>query len=167
MEDYYCYRNLFETNLENVNEEEYKDDIQILIINTIKKTFDDFFDLEEFSKVLNYIENNSKELVEYSKKIEKNLMKLSENPNSIEYPLNLIENISKQINKFLSISKEIKTILKLESDSKDLLEYIQKQLSIRFIFLGRHNSGKTSLINSFLGSDILQTSAQECTMAGF
>ena len=69
--------------------------------------------------------------------------------------------------KLKDISKESKTILKLESDSKDLLEYIQKQLSIRFIFLGRHNSGKTSLIKSFLGSDILQTSAQECTMAGF
>lgn len=167
MGDYYSYKKIFETNLEVYNKDDYKDDIQCLIMNQIKNSFDEFFNLEEFSTILTYIENNSKDLLEYSKKMEKNMIALNENPNSIEYPLTLFEKISKQIKKFLSISTKSNTIMTLESDSKDIFDYVTKQLSMRFIFIGRHNSGKTSLINSFLGIDLLQTSAQECTMAGF
>ena len=123
--------------------------------------------MEEFTGILDYIDKNSNELVEYSKKTEKNLSNLIKNPNSIEYPLNMIENINKQLDKFSTLSPKSKTIEKLKSNAKLLLEYIKTQLSMRFIFIGRHNSGKTSLINSFLGINLLETSAQECTMAGF
>ena len=168
LKDYIFYRYIFKKNLKKVNKEETQDDyIKILIINQIKKYFDYFFNLEEFTGILDYIDKNSNELVEYSKKTEKNLSNLIKNPNSIEYPLNMIENINKQLDKFSTLSPKSKTIEKLKSNAKLLLEYIKTQLSMRFIFIGRHNSGKTSLINSFLGINLLETSAQECTMAGF
>ena len=168
LKDYIFYRYIFKKNLKKVNKDEAEDDdIKILIINQIKKCFDYFFNLEEFTGILDYIDKNSNELVEYSKKTEKNLSNLIKNPNSIEYPVNMIENITKQLDKFSTLSPKSKTIEKLKINAKLLLEYIKNQLSMRFIFIGRHNSGKTSLINSFLGIKLLETSAQECTMAGF
>ena len=166
--NYIFYRYIFKKNLKKVNKNEEKDDdIKILIKNQIKKCFDYFFNLEEFKVILDYIYKNSNELFEYSKKTENNLSNLIKNPNSIEHPLNMIENITKQLDKLSTLSPKSKTIEKLKSNAKLLLEYIKSQLSMRFIFIGRHNSGKTSLINSFLGINLLETSDQECTMAGF
>ena len=165
--DYYFYRKLFKKHLNNAKINEVKEDIQFMIINQIKAIFNNFFNLEEFKSILEYVDNNSKELVEYSKKITQNLSNLTKNPKSIEHPISLLENIANKIENFLLISKESKTINKLVKDSKILLNYIKNQLSIRILFIGRHSSGKTSLINSFLGNDLLQTSAEECTMSGF
>ena len=168
LKDYIFYRKLFNKNINKVNDKEIQDDdIKALILNKIKKCFEDFFNLEEFSKILTYIDNNSKELVEYSKKMENNLLNLSQNPNSIEYPLTILESIDALFDKFLILSQKSGTIRKLKNNSEIFLNYVKNQLTMRFIFLGRHNSGKTSLINSFLGINILETSAKECTMAGF
>ena len=165
-EDYYFYRKLF-NKYKNVEKNEVKEDIQIMIINKIKTEFEYFFNLEEFKSILEYVDNNSQELIEYSKKISQNLSNLTKNPKSIEHPISLLENIKNKIESFFLISKESKTITKLFKDSEILLDYIKNQLSIRFLFIGRHSSGKTSLINSFLGIDLLHTSAEECTMSGF
>ena len=168
LDDYYFYRKLFKKYLnKSKNNNEIKEDIQIMIINQMKSIFNNFFNLDEFKSILEYVDNNSKELVEYSKKVSDCLSNLTKNPKSIEHPITLIENIVKNINKFLLISKESKTIKKLVNDSNVLLDYVKNQLALRFLFLGRHSSGKTSLINSFLGIDLLQTSAEECTMFGF
>lgn len=167
LDDYYFYRKLFKKHLNNAKINEVKEDIQFMILNQIKTIFDNFFNLEEFKSILEYVDNNSKEFVEYSKKISENLSNLTKNPKSIEHPISLLENITNKIKNFLLISKESKTIQKLVKDSETLLNYVKNQLSIRFLFLGRHSSGKTSLINSFLGKDLLQTSAEECTMSGF
>ena len=167
LDDYYFYRKLFKKHLKKSKNCEIKEYIQIMIINQIKTIFNNFFNLDEFKSILEYVDNNSKELVEYSKKVSQSLSNLTKNPKSIEHPIELMENIAKEINNFLLISKESKTINKLVKDSNILLDYIKNQLALRFIFLGRHSSGKTSLINSFLGIDLLQTSAEECTMSGF
>ena len=165
--DYIYYKHIFKKNLKKVTDVNNQDDNKILIIEKIKKCFDFFFNLEDFSSLLNYIEKNSNELIEFSKKTEKNHSNLIKNPNSIEYPLNMIDNLNKQLNKFSLLSPKSKTIEKLKINAKSLFQYAKNQLSMRFIFIGRHNSGKTSLINSFLGIKLLETSAQECTMAGF
>ena len=167
LDNYYFYRKLFKKHLKNAKINEVKEEIQFMIINQIKIIFNNFFNLEEFKSILEYVDNNSKELVEYSKKISQNLSNLTKNSKSIEHPISLLENITNKIKNFLLISKGSKTINKLVNDSEILLNYVKNQLSLRFIFLGRHSSGKTSLINSFLGKDLLQTSAEECTMSGF
>ncbi len=122
LKDYIFYRNIFKINLKKINEDEDQDEIKILIRNQIKKCFDYFFNLEEFSSILEYIDKNSNELVEYSKKVEKNLSNLIKNPNSIEYPLNIIENINKQIDNFSKISPKSNTIKNLKKDAQLLNE---------------------------------------------
>ena len=167
LDEYYYYRQLFEKNVNNIKETEENKEISILIINKIKKAFNNFFDLNEFSKILTYIENNSKELMEYSKKINKNISNLTKNPNSIEHPIKLLELLLEKLINFLLINKESKTINILVSNTKMILNYIKNQMAIRILFIGRHSSGKTSLINSFLGIDLLETSSEECTMDCF
>ena len=167
LEEYNYYQKLFIKKSKKLKDFEEKKEIQLLIINNIKKVFDNFFDLNEFSNILTYIENNSKELIEYSKKINRNLNLLTKNPNSIEHPLNLLETLFEKLQNFKLINKESKTINTLIHKENIVLNYIKNQLSIRILFIGRHSSGKTSLINSFLGIDLLETSSEECTMNGF
>lgn len=105
--------------------------------------------------------------MEYSKKINKNLSNLSKNPNSIEHPIKLLELLLEKVINFILINKESKTINTLVSNTKVILNYIKNQLAIRILFIGRHSSGKTSLINSFLGIYLLETSSERCTMDCF
>ena len=126
LEEYNYYQKLLIKKSKKLKDFEEKKEIQLLIINNIKKVFDNFFDLNEFSNILTYIENN-----------------------------------------FKLINKESKTINTLIHKENIVLNYIKNQLSIRILFIGRHSSGKTSLINSFLGIDLLETSSEECTMNGF
>ena len=85
--------------------------------------------------------------------------KLNTTSNDFYKIIEKIKNENDYQNSMIKI-QEIKPII------KNLEEYIKNDRKIRIVFLGLYSSGKSTIINSLIGNDILPTSSKECTKRG-
>ena len=152
---YDYFKNIFDSNIKN--KKEGKNDINQLIkiiINSIDSVYKNFIDIKN-------IENLVKTLDEYFLK-EDQLQneKTNKQKIKIERILNN-ENYEKSIQTLGAIFSDLKLlepehefIENMYDNFKNSLKYIYDDYKYRILFLGGRASGKTSIINSFIGYNL-------------
>lgn len=102
------------------------------------------------------------------KKIQRKLEDMMKNSKGIANPKQSIKDFKKYIDKIYSYDSSNQTILETISDYETISQYLEKTSAIRFLLVGPHNSGKSSLLNNFIGynQNFLPTKTKECTKIG-
>ena len=104
---------------------------------------------------------NSKENQIYT-----NIYATYEKKNNSNVNLNLIEKLCEIIDELLELDNE-NELLKLTKENFDVVKhFIYKDRKIRIPIFGGYSTGKSSLLNSLIGEDILPTGSGICTKRG-
>ena len=93
------------------------------------------------------------------------------NSKGLGNPIQLINDFKLYIDKLIEFNenkKENKTLIKLKEKYNNINEYFNNTSAIRFLMVGPHNSGKSTLLNNIIGynKNLLPTDLKECTKTG-
>ena len=126
--------------------------LNITRLNYLKKKYINYFRYLD----INNIENNYFQLLKIKKK------KIS-----LENPKEVIKNIDNYLNKLIKLKGEDNNDLinSLNNKFKEIKEYSTKQFLSSLILVGELSSGKSSFINSLIGSNLnlLQVKSSDCS----
>ena len=135
----------------------------------MKKIVDDFFMLDRYngmqSRIISefkvYKDNNTQ-------KLKQRIEEMMKNKKGIGNPKQSIQNFKKYIDLISSFEEKNETIRNMQSEYVTISNYINNSSSIRFLLLGPHSSGKSSLLNNIIGynQNYLPTNNNECTKVG-
>ena len=78
--------------------------------------------------------------------------------------MNSIKNMV--INPLLMLEPNNNFIKRIEKNYDDLVNFLNNDRKIRIALLGLYSSGKSTILNSLIGKQILPTSSDECTNRG-
>ena len=145
----------------------------------MKNTIEDYFNIGIYEGMMSKIISDFN--IDPSKKnlqlIKLRLDNLIKNKEGIEDPNNLIKNFFKYILKLEQLqnnknsdndNKNNGTISKLKIKYNEIINYFNNTSAIRFLLVGPHNSGKSSILNDIIGYNqkLLQTDCNETTKIG-
>lgn len=120
----------------------------------------------------NIIKNFNIDINKNNKKlISQRLENLIKNSKGLGNPIQLINDFKIYIDKLIEFNenkKENKTLIKLKEKYNNINEYFNNTSAIRFLMVGPHNSGKSTLLNNIIGynKNLLPTDLKECTKTG-
>ena len=144
--------------------------IEKLLSDKMKKVIDEFFLIDSYVELQNKIitlfkinpDKNDK------KKIQKKLEKMISNSKGIGNPKQSITDFYKYIQKIYSFDSSNDTIKKILSDYNTIKYYLENSSAARFLLVGPHNSGKSSIVLNIIGynQNFLPVKTQECTKIG-
>lgn len=165
---YFFYKNIFDTNKINANQNFKKDSITNCLEKSIKNVFQDFVknhknNIKFYDEILEKLDIPKEEIINNKNLNEKNIIikydRIFEQENYKEI-LDYESDIYEKLFKMDSNHEYIKRIYKKFLSFK---EYIQKKLKYKIALLGEFSSGKSSLLNALIGKDILPESNGHCT----
>ena len=159
--NYLYYNNYFVNYSKNKKEElgEQHKNFESLLIKSCKNTINDFFD--NFKNI--NLQNELMKELELTQEDIKNKIEIQENSNaSLDDPFSLIKTLKKIIDSLIKIEPNEKFIQDLSNEYKETLLNME-QKRIRIPLLGEYSSGKSSLLNSLIGKNILPVNAKVCT----
>jgi len=167
----YCkLKKLFIQNKKNLRKEKEDGSLEKIISDKMKKVINDYFAIEIYSSMQTKIISDFKidPIKNNKKKIQKKLEDMMKNSKGIANPAQAIKDFKKYIDKIYSYDSSNQTICETISDYESIKQYLEKTSAIRFLLVGPHNSGKSSLLNNFIGynQNFLPTKTQECTKIG-
>ena len=147
-----------------------KNGIEELLKNKIKKNIDEFFCIDKYISIqvkviselkIDPLKNNK--LV-----IKKRLEEMMKSSKGIANPKQSILYFEKFINKIYSFDENNATIQGILKDYILISNYLNNTSAMRFLLVGPHNSGKSSLLNTIIGynQNFLPTKTEECTKIG-
>ena len=117
--------------------------------------------INEKLEQLTYKITNTKENQFYT-----NIYTTYEEKNNLNVNLNLIDELCEIIDELLELDNE-NELLKLTKENFDIVKhFIYKDRKIRIPIFGGYSTGKSSLLNSLIGEDILPTGSGICTKRG-
>ena len=162
-DNYIFFENIFKEN--NAKGEKNSDTASFFFKNlriSFEKSLESFFDLEKYKesldKVMNKLKITSNDFYKIIEKIK--------NENDYQNSMIKIHEIKPIIDKLIELEPENEFMKQIELGYNNLEEHIKKDRKIRIVFLGLYSSGKSTIINSLIGNDILPTSSKECTKRG-
>ena len=144
--------------------------LEKLLSDKMKKVLDEFFFIDNYidmqSKIISLFkidpEKNNK------KKIQEKLEKIISNAKGIGNPKQSIKDFYNYIKKIYSFDKENNTIKKILSEYDKIKNYLENSSAARFLLVGPHNSGKSSIVLNIIGynQNFLPVETKECTKIG-
>jgi len=167
----YCkLKKLFIQNKKNLRKEKEDGSLEKIISDKMKKVINDYFAIDIYSSMQTKIISDFKidPIKNNKKKIQKKLEDMMKNSKGIANPAQAIKDFKKYIDKIYYFDSSNQTICGTISDYESIKQYLEKTSAIRFLLVGPHNSGKSSLLNNFIGynQNFLPTKTQECTKIG-
>ena len=144
--------------------------IEKLLRDKMKKVIEEFFLIDD------YIEMKSKIIAEFKIDPNKNnkniikekLEKMISNSKGIGNPKQSIKDFNNYLQKIYSFDSNNTTIQKIMSDYSLIKNYLENSSAARFLLVGPHNSGKSSIVLNIIGynQNFLPVKTQECTKIG-
>ena len=151
----------------NYNREGLNNDIKEIsekLFSSMKNTVESFTNLNKYEKELNDFQNklnnnklNDNCMVELEKIKKKNDFKYSTER------INKLEDIIVRLSELEPDNEFIKRVVE---EYYALVNYINKDSKIRIALLGLYSSGKSTILNTIIGKNILPTNSNECTKRG-
>ena len=137
----------------------------------IKNIIEDFLNIYKYQGLTSQIattfriDDNIKSYSQISEKLKK--MKKSGSL-MIDNPFESIKNFNDYIERIYSFEKSNKTLEKIKKQYHEIYNYFKDTSAIRFLLVGPHNTGKSSVLNNIIGYDLdfLPTNLGECTKVG-
>ena len=170
IEDYYYYKKIFKEKITNTKANEINEIEQELIdkiLNSCKNAIDSYINFNKFSDLMENIltdlglENDTINEIKRSKTNVKNRDIVSLKKKPIE--------ILDSLKEILIKLKNLKNHEYIENISKECSffeKFIKNEVKIRIPTIGCYSSGKSSLINSIIGKNILPVSTEISTNVG-
>ena len=169
----------FENFYLNNTKEEKKTDLETykLLYNEFSKAFynsmNDFINIKSNSEINEKMKNFSTKIWNdneekdniYDKINTSNYLK-SDNNININVNINLLKRLEPIIKQFVDLEPENELIKDIKNDFEFLKHYIYKDRKIRVPIFGGYSTGKSSLLNSLIGIDILPVGSGICTKRG-
>ena len=162
-DNYIFFENIFKEN--NAKGEKNSDTASFFFKNlriSFEKSLESFFDLEKYKesldKLMIKLNTTSNDFYKIIEKIK--------NENDYQNSMIKIQEIKPIIEKLIELEPDNEFMKQIVLGYKNLEEYIKNDRKIRIVFLGLYSSGKSTIINSLIGNDILPTSSKECTKRG-
>ena len=163
IEDYLFFENIFKE--KNVKGEKNSETAKFFYKNlskSFKASLDSFFDIEQYKNSLNELMKKiSSSTCDFYKILEEIKKK-----NDYKYSMQKIKEIKPIIQKLKELEPNNDFINGIQLGYDDLEAYINKDRKIRIAFLGVYSSGKSTIINTLIGKEILPTNNNECTKRG-
>ena len=166
--DYLKFSDIFKkNNPKEKNDSKEAKKITEKLISSIKNSAESFFNLFKYEKMLNNLmnkitKNNLNKDDDFYKTMEK-LKKKKDFKYSLER-LNSIKGMV--INELLKLEPNNDFIKRIEKNYDNLVNFLNNDRKIRIAFLGLYSSGKSTILNTLIGKEILPTSSDECTNRG-
>ena len=115
--------------------------------------------------ILNNIDNKKTENINSFTYIRKEIKAFNYDKNEKKLNLDLFIKLEKSLINYLKTINQNKTFSSLNDPLKDLLNNLSKN-KLRISFIGNINVGKSTVLNSIIGRNILPTDNFECTYRG-
>ena len=134
----------------------------------MEKIIKEYFNIAEYLSMQQTIQEDFKISPGNDKKIliKKQLKEMIKNSNGIYDPKGFINDFSCYINKIDELGgKKIETIENIKNNYELIKNYLENSSSIRFLLVGPHNAGKSTLLNEIIGYNrrLLESANEECT----
>jgi hypothetical protein len=167
--EYYKYQELFKKHKKNYIQNKEKG-LEKILSKKMIEIVKDYLDIYAYSNLRLEVEkdfNNDPEN-ESTKLIIKNKLKeMMKNSEGIANPKAFITDFHQLIRQIdeLGQNKENYTIKDIKSNYHITKNYLENSSSIRFLLVGPHNAGKSTLLNTFIGYNrtLLESAKEECT----
>ena len=158
---------------------EEDDGLEEMIKSKMENTIKDYFDTVKYNGMMTKIISDFK--IDPNKNntqlILQRLEKFKKNNEGIENPKKLIEDFNFYLEELYNLqntnnsnnnNKNNGTISKLKIKYNEINNYFDKTSAIRFLLVGPHNSGKSSILNNIIGYNqkFLPTDLKETTKTG-
>lgn len=167
-EEYIKYKKLFRENKKKYIKPNEKGELERLLEGKMKKIIKDYFNIAEYLSMQQIIQKDFKINPGNEKKIliKKQLKEMIKNSKGIYDPKGFINDFSCHIRKIDELGKKkTETIEKIKTNYKIIKNYLENSSSIRFLLVGPHNAGKSTLLNEIIGYNrsLLESANEECT----
>jgi hypothetical protein len=169
--DYKYYKNYFDKNIYKIKITNNESILEKYLKNSFKKVYEDFIinnkeNNELYRDILNNFNYNNKQIEE--KNSNKNMKeicinKFFEKENYLE-GLNSIGKLFEELRKIEPEHEFIKTIYNNYEIKKN---YIENDYKYTIAVFGNYSTGKSSLLNSLIGFDLIPISSNHCTKIVF
>ena len=170
IQDYFYYKKIFKTNISDIKSSQIEVIDNILIENIIKScniTIKSYIDFDKFTNLMEDIlkdlgiENDQINEIKRTKTNVQNRNILSLKRKPIEILDSLKEILIK-----IKLLKNHDYIENIYKDCSFFEQFMRKEIKIRIPTIGCYSSGKSSLINSIIGNNILPVSSEISTNVG-
>ena len=164
-------KKLFNKNKKKHNKEKIDCPLIGMLKTKIKNVIEEFLNIYKYQGLTSQIattfriDDNIKSYSQISEKLKK--MKES-GCLMIDNPFEAIKHFYNYIERIYSFEKSNKTIEKIKNEYYETYNYFKDTSAIRFLLVGPHNTGKSSVLNNIIGYDLdfLPTNLGECTKVG-
>lgn len=166
--EYIKYKKLFRENKKKYIKPNEKGELERLLEGKMKKIIKDYFNIAEYLSMQQIIQKDFKINPGNEKKIliKKQLKEMIKNSKGIYDPKGFINDFSCHIRKIDELGKKkTETIENIKTNYKIIKNYLENSSSIRFLLVGPHNAGKSTLLNEIIGYNrsLLESANEECT----
>ena len=168
----YCkLKKIFKKNKNKKNKNENNNiTIEKLLSDKMKKVIDDFFLIDSYTEMKSKITSDFKiDPNKNNKKlIKEKLEKMIYNAKGIGNPKQSIKDFYIYVQKIYSFDSNNRTIQKIKAEYNTIQNYLENSSAARFLLIGPHNSGKSSIVLNIIGYNqkFLPVKTQECTKVG-
>ena len=167
---FYHLKKLFKKNKKNGVYKRNECQLEKMIKQKMKYVIDDFLAFDKYSGLINSLAASFQIDLKLKSPsaIQKKLAEMKKKGNIIIDPIDSINKFNTFVEKIYSLEKGNKSIEKIKNHYTQIFNYFKYTSAIRFLFVGAHNTGKSSVINNIIGYNLnfLPTDLKECTKVG-
>ena len=167
---FYRLKKIFIKNKKNAIYKRSECQLEKMIKQKMKYVIDDFLAFDKYSGMINSLSSSFQIDLKFKSPsvIQKKLEKMKKKGNIIIDPIDSINKFNAYIEKIYLLEKDNKSIEKIKNHYIQIYNYFKNTSAIRFLFVGAHNTGKSSVINNIIGynQNYLPTDLKECTKVG-
>ena len=166
--EYIKYKKLFKKNKKNFIKPKGGNELEKLIEEKIKNIIKDYFNIDTYLSMQQVIQKDFNIKPGDDKKIliKKKLKENINNSEGIYDPKGFINDFREHIIRIDKLGgNKNKTIGNIKTNHELMKNYLENSSSIRFLLIGPHNAGKSTLLNQIIGYNrkLLESSNEECT----
>jgi len=167
---FYHLKKLFKKNKKNGVYKRNECQLEKMIKQKMKYVIDDFLAFDKYSGLINSLAASFQIDLKFKSPsaIQKKLVEMKKKGNIMIDPIDSINKFNTFVEKIYSLEKGNKSIEKIKNHYTQIFNYFKYTSAIRFLFVGAHNTGKSSVINNIIGYNLnfLPTDLKECTKVG-
>ena len=161
---------LFKKNKKNGIYKRSECKLEKMVKQKMKYVIDDFLAFDNYQGMINSLTASFQIDLKFKSPsaIQKKLVEMKKKGNIIIDPIDSINKFNTYVEKIYLLEKGNKSIEKIKNHYNQIYNYFKYTSAIRFLFVGAHNTGKSSVINNIIGYNLnfLPTDLQECTKVG-
>jgi hypothetical protein len=161
---------LFKKNKKNGIYKRSECKLEKMVKQKMKYVIDDFLAFDKYQGMINSLTASFQIDLKFKSPsaIQKKLVEMKKKGNIIIDPIDSINKFNTYVEKIYLLEKGNKSMEKIKNHYNQIYNYFKYTSAIRFLFVGAHNTGKSSVINNIIGYNLnfLPTDLQECTKVG-